>query len=68
MEALLARGRSIADAAVAAERERIAARIGEEMPDLGVTVTDAGIELTGRGLAARLLDEPLLRWIGSLAR
>lgn len=68
MEALLARGRSIADEAVAAERERIAARIGEEMPGLDVTTTDVGIGVAGQGLRRRLLDEPQLRWIGSLVR
>lgn len=68
METLVARGRRIADEAAAAERSRIAARIGEEIPDLAVATTDAGVEMTGAGLTARMLDEPGLRWIGSLVR
>jgi hypothetical protein len=27
-----------------------------------------GVALSGRGLARRVLDEPALRWIGSLVR
>lgn len=68
MERLLARGRLIADCAVDAERARIGARVDEEFPDIAAAATDEGIELTGPGLAARILDEPGLRWVGSLAR
>jgi hypothetical protein len=68
MERMEARGRAIA---AEAQRETIAAlaeRVGETVPGVTATPEADGVALSGRGLARRVLDEPALRWIGSLVR
>lgn len=48
--------------------ERARARIADALPDIAVTATDAGVELSGRGLIRRMLSDARLRWIGGLLR
>lgn len=48
--------------------ERARARIADALPDITVTATDAGVELSGRGLIRRMLSDARLRWIGGLLR
>lgn len=60
-------------AAIAAEAQRraiaaLAERVAAEVPDVDVEAQEDGVVLSGRGLARRLIDEPVLRWIGSLMR
>ncbi|HVI99072.1 MAG TPA: hypothetical protein VM657_08410 [Sphingomonas sp.] len=68
MERLEEAGAALAEKAATSTRERIAARVDVEVPGVAVRVDMDGIVLTGRGLRARLLSEPVLRWIGSLVR
>ena len=58
------KGAAIADRARDAAIARLAARIGAEAPDHDVSVEEGGIAITGR----RVLSDPRLVWIGSLAR
>lgn len=57
-------------AAVARQRviERVRGRIADAIPDVSVAATQAGIELSGRGLVKRMLSDARLRWIGGLLR
>ena len=68
MARLEARGRRLAAQAQADAIARLAVRAGEELAGTTVTQQDNGVTLTGPGLGRRLLDEPMLRWIGSLMR
>ena len=68
MEAVLARGEAIAAEAREAAIARVAAAAGEALPGVTATPEAGGVALSGRGLARRALDEPALRWIGSLVR
>jgi hypothetical protein len=66
-------GLEVRGAAIAAEaRQRaivaLAERVAAEVPDVAVEPREEGVALSGRGLARRLIDEPVLRWIGSLVR
>jgi hypothetical protein len=68
MAALEVRG-----AAIAAEAQRraiatLAERAEVQVPGVSVEAEADGVVLSGRGLARRLIDEPALRWIGSLWR
>lgn len=68
MEAIEARGRAIAAEAQREAIARTAERAGEALPGVVVTPEADGVALAGRALARRMLDEPALRWIGSLVR
>lgn len=68
MERIEARGIARAETAAAAARERLAGRVGDALQGVTAEIDGDGVVLTGRGLAARLMREPALRWIGSLAR
>lgn len=57
-------GKAARDAAIARGVEEI----GAVLPDVAVTAIEDGIELKGRGLARRLVTDPVLRWIGRLLR
>lgn len=48
--------------------ERAQARIADALPDIGVTATDKGVELSGPGLIKRMLSDARLRWIAELLR
>jgi hypothetical protein len=61
-ERLLARGQTIAARAKARTIERIAARIREQVRGISVRAGSAGIELRGRRLLARWLNDPALRF------
>jgi hypothetical protein len=52
--------------AVERAKRRIAGRV--DAPGVQVRVTEAGVELSGRGLARRLLTDGRLRWLGGLVR
>lgn len=68
MEAVLARGEAIAARAQDEAVARVAASAEHAFPGVAVTSDADGVTLAGRGLAARLADEPQLRWVGSLVR
>ncbi|MCM8729701.1 hypothetical protein ACFO8O_01780 [Hephaestia sp. GCM10023244] len=68
MARLHARAMGLGAKAAAIARERIAERIGDDLPGIASAIDGERIVLTGRRLRVRLLSEPLLRWIGSLAR
>ncbi|MGN6271216.1 MAG: hypothetical protein ACTHM0_15130 [Sphingomonas sp.] len=68
MEKLEARGQRLAAEKQAEAIARVAERAGEALAAVVSTAQADGVELTGRGLERRLLDEPQLRWIGSLGR
>ena len=59
-----ARGTAIGRAARDRAVGRLAARVRDAAPEVGMTVTADGVTLTGRGV----LDDPRLTWIGSLMR
>ncbi|RIA37868.1 hypothetical protein DFR49_3757 [Hephaestia caeni] len=65
---LRARAATIGDQAATGARDRIAARIADDVPGVTAAIDDDRIVVTGRGLRARLLSEPALRWIGSFGR
>lgn len=62
--------RGVAIAAEARQRAivALAERVAAEVPGVAVEPQEDGVVLSGRGLARRLIDEPVLRWIGSLMR
>jgi hypothetical protein len=68
MEAIEARGVRIAAEAQAAAVARVAERVADAVPGVAVTRDDDGVTLAGPGLGRRMLDEPALRWFGSLVR
>lgn len=68
MEKLEARGQRLAAEKQAEAIARVAERAGEALAGVVSTAQADGVELTGRGLERRLLDEPQLRWIGSMGR
>jgi hypothetical protein len=68
MERLEARGRALGERAAAAARTRIAERVGDALPSVAVEIEGERLVLSGRGVRARLMREPVLRWIGSLVR
>ena len=68
MERIEARARAIAAEARDAAVARLVDRAGAALPGVEVMREGAGVTLTGRGLGRRMLDEPALRWIGSLVR
>jgi hypothetical protein len=63
-ETLIRRAAERAEARAAARREEIAARIEEAAPQgVAVAVEDQGVAMSGRGLAARFMTDPALRWL-----
>jgi hypothetical protein len=68
MAGLEARGAAIAAEARQRAIAALAERIEAELPGVAVAPREEGVVLSGRGLARRLIDEPVLRWIGSLVR
>jgi hypothetical protein len=68
MAALEARGAAIAAEAQQRAIATLAERAQAELAGVSVEAEADGLVLSGRGLARRLVDEPALRWIGSLMR
>lgn len=64
MEGLEERARIAGERRVRAVVTRLAARIGEALPDARVAAEDGRVAIRGRGLRF----DAALRWIGSLAR
>jgi hypothetical protein len=65
-EETMARGRALGEAARLQARGRLAALLREEAPrGVAVVEVEAGVELAGRGLAARSLVDPALRWLAA---
>ena len=64
LSALLTRAERIAATRRRAAIRRLAAAIRDAAPDRRVESDEDGVTVTGRGV----LDDPRLRWIGSLLR
>jgi hypothetical protein len=62
MQKLIARGQRIAAEVKARTIDRIAAQLGEQVRGVSVEAGSAGIELRGRRLLARWLNEPAMRF------
>lgn len=65
---LRARGEALGEQRAGEARERIAGRVPDELPGVRAHVEGGDVILSGRGLRARVMREPVLRWIGSLMR
>jgi hypothetical protein len=68
MERLRARGRALAEQRAMEVRKQIAGRMPDTLSGVRAHVEGDGIMLSGRGLRARIMREPVLRWIGSVLR
>jgi hypothetical protein len=68
MAALEARLAAIAEHARQAAITQARARIEGEIPGIDITADADGLVLSGPGLSCRMIDEPALRWIGSVVR
>lgn len=52
----------IAERAVDVAAARLVAELGPRLPGVAVTREGGDVVLTGRGLAMRATDDPVLRW------
>ena len=68
IERLEARGCALGERAAANARDRLVDSVRGDLPGVAARVDGDGVVLSGRGLRARLMREPVLRWIGSLMR
>lgn len=64
LSAVLVAGQAAGEAAAGRARDRPAAVLRAELPEVAVTVQDEHVVLSGRVTP----DDPRLRWVGSLLR